>query len=54
MLDKDKPYGIIYPSFDGARFEQDNKFFDGNGKLIITEKVKETAKRGRPPKNVEK
>lgn len=34
-LDKDRPYGQIYPPQGGAHFEQDHKFFDQHGRQVI-------------------
>jgi hypothetical protein len=34
-LDRDRPYGQIYPPQGGAHFEQDHKFFDQHGRQVI-------------------
>lgn len=33
-LDQSRPFGTIYPSFQGARYEQDGLYFNSRGEAI--------------------
>lgn len=45
MFDKTRPYGEISGFFHGARYEQDNKYFDAAGdRILIPGEVKEELK----------
>ena len=48
-LDRNRPFGEIWGGDGGAKYEQDNLLFDGQGNEIVAEASQEPKRRGGRP-----